>query len=83
VELALRAFNTVAADVERLNVYCAMSAAMDTAEDAGQEAAIGEYLQKLGPDFEKAWALADDLDEGSADARALEKAVDDLTGMCD
>jgi hypothetical protein len=86
IDSAIDEFSKVGADPQRLKIYCAMSNAVDTAEDKGNAvaaAAIGRYLKELGAEFEKAWHVADDVDETSADGKALSASIDELTGMCD
>ena len=86
VESALKEFRVVGSNPERLKVFCALSKAIDAVderEDAAAEAAIEGYLKALGPEFQKAWDVGDDMDETSADGKALTDAIDRLVGMCD
>ena len=86
VESALKEFRAVGSDPERLKVFCALSKAVDAVderEDAAAEAAIEGYLKALGPEFQKAWDVGDDIDETSPDGKALTDAIDKLVGMCD
>ena len=39
-------------------------------------------MKQLGPDFTTAWNAAEGLDENSADGKAYNAAVDDLSGKC-
>ena len=86
IDLAVTEFRKVGADPQRLKTYCAMSNALDTAEEkdnAVAAAAMERYLKELGAEFEKAWHVGDDVDENSPDGKALSAAIDELTGMCD
>lgn len=73
-------------DPARLKIFCAMSKAFDAVderEDATAEAAIEGYLKALGPEFQKAWDIGEDIDANSPDGRAMTAAVDALAGECD
>ena len=86
IEAALREFKAVGADPGRLKIFCAMSKALDAVderEDPATEAAIEGYLKALGPEFQKAWKVGEDIDENSADGRAITAAIDELAGECD
>jgi hypothetical protein len=39
-------------------------------------------MKTLGPDFETAWNAGENIDETSADGKALNKAIDDLASKC-
>ena len=39
-------------------------------------------MKQLGPDFTTSWNTAEGLDENSADGKAYNAAVDDLSGKC-
>ena len=85
-EPALREFKAVGTDPRRLEIFCAMGKALDIVDekdDAAAEAAIASYLKELGPEFEKAWYVGEEVDENSPDGKALRAAIDELTGMCD
>jgi hypothetical protein len=86
IEAALREFKAVGSDPGRLKIFCAMSKALDAVderEDAAAEAAIEGYLKALGPEFQKAWKVGEDIDENSPDGRAITAAIDELAGECD
>jgi hypothetical protein len=86
VEAAVKEFKAVGSDPRRLKIFCSMSKALDAVDekdDAAAEAAIEGYLEELGPEFEKAWAVGEEVDENSPDGKALRAAIDELTGMCD
>ena len=86
VESALKEFRAVGSNPERLKVFCALSKAVDAVderENAAAEAAIEGYLKALGPEFQKAWNVGEDIDENSDDGRAITAAIDELAGECD
>jgi hypothetical protein len=86
IESALREFKAVGSDPGRLKIFCAMSKALDAVderEDAAAEAAIERYMKMLGPEFQKAWNVGEDIDENSPDGRAITAAIDELAGECD
>ena len=86
IDSAITEFSKVCADPERLKIYCAMSNAVDTAEDKGNAvaaAAVGRYLEALGAEFEKAWHVSEDVDDTSPDGQTLSASIDELTAMCD
>jgi hypothetical protein len=85
IDSAVKTFNGVASDPGKLKTFCAMSAAMDAEgdkEDAAADAKIDGYMKELGPDFQAAWNMGEDVDENSADGKALNAALDDLASKC-
>jgi len=85
VESAIKVFKAVAADANKLKTYCAMTKVMDAAadkEDPKLDAQIEGFMKQLGPDFVTAWNAAEGLDDNSADGKAYNTAVDDLSGKC-
>ena len=85
VESAIKVFKAVSTDANKLKTYCAMTKAMDSAadkEDPKLDAQIEGYMKQLGPDFVTAWNAAEGLDDNSADGKAYNTAVDDLSGKC-
>jgi hypothetical protein len=85
IDGAIKTFKSVAADAGKLKVYCEMKKTMDAAGDKADAAAdekVDGYMKELGPDFQAAWNTGDDLDENSADAKALYAALDELSGKC-
>ena len=86
IDSAIQEFKAVASDPARLKTYCAMSNAVDTAEEKDNtvaKAAIDRHMKELGAEFEKAWNVGDDVDENSTDGKALSAAIDELTAQCD
>jgi hypothetical protein len=82
---AVRTFKAVGADAGKMKIFCDMSKAMEAAgdkEDVATEARLASYAKQIGPDFEAAWKLADELDENSADGKAVQAALDELEGKC-
>ena len=85
VEAAVKAFKAVAADAGKLKIFCDMTKVMDAAgekEDPKVDAQIEGFMKQLGPDFTTAWNVAEGLDENSADGKAYNTAVDDLSAKC-
>ncbi len=84
---AVKTFEGVAANPEKLAAYCAMSKKMaEIGEDEKKaEAASTEmngYFDKLGPEFEEAWGAGDELPEKSPDVETLSAALEKLDGAC-
>ena len=68
-----------------IKTFCAMTKVMDAAgekEDPKLDAQIEGYMKQLGPEFTTAWGAAEGVDENSADGKAYNAAVDDLSGKC-
>jgi hypothetical protein len=85
VESAMKTLRTIGSDPGKLKIYCdlqAASEALGEKEDAAAEARIESMTKQLGPDFEKAFAAVDDLDENSADAKAFYAVADELEAKC-
>jgi len=85
IESAIKTFKAVAADSNKLKTFCAMTKVMDAAgekEDPKLDAQIEGYMKQLGPEFTTAWGAAEGVDENSADGKAYNAAVDDLSGKC-
>lgn len=85
VEAAIKTFKAVAADPARLKTFCAMSKLMDEVgdkDDQAAEAKIAALMKQVGPDFEKAWDLADTVDDNSDDGKAYLAALDELADKC-
>jgi hypothetical protein len=85
IDAAVKTFKAVSADAGKLKTYCAMTKVMDAMgdkQDAAAEAKIQGFLKQLGSEFETAWNASNDVDEKSADGKAINAALDDLTGKC-
>jgi hypothetical protein len=85
IDSAVKTFKAVAADGGKLKTFCEMSKVMDAAgekQDAATDAKIAGYMKQLGADFEAAWNAGDGVDDNSADGKALNAALDDLSGKC-
>lgn len=85
VDAAVKAFKSVSADPAKQKIFCDMSKAMDEAGDKPSPAAdakINGLMKQLGTEFETAWGLAEGLDEKSADGKAYNNALDELSGKC-
>lgn len=90
VEAAIKSFEAVGADPDKMKIYCDMSKAMSSVEDDEDEAKaeemdkqMDEYTNKLGPDFESALDAGADLDPDSEDGKAYDAAIDALDAKCD
>ena len=86
VQSAITVISATASDPAKLKTYCEMSDALDAAgdkEDSATEEKVDAYLTKLGSEFEAAWNVVDDLDEGSADGKAADDAIDQLDAKCE
>jgi hypothetical protein len=85
IDAAVKTFQAVGSDPAKQKLFCEMSKAMDSAGDKptqAVEAKIDGIMKQLGSDFETAWSAADGLNENSADGKAYNKALDDLSGKC-
>ena len=85
INSAIKVFKQTQEDAGKLETFCAMSQAMETAgenEDSASTAKIDGYLTKLGPDFEAAWKVFRGADQNSPERRSLNEAVDELGGKC-
>lgn len=89
VESAVKTFDTVAADADKLKTYCqineVMSTASDDDDDAKSEAMdkqVEALMKQLGPEFETAFEAGADLDPESEDGKAYVAAIDKLDGKC-
>ena len=85
VDAAVKTFKAVATDPVKVKIFCDMSKVMDEAGDKPSPAAdakINGFMKQLGPDFETAWAVAEDLNDTSPDGKAYNGALDELAGKC-
>lgn len=90
VDAAVAAFAAVENDAAKLKIYCDMSKAMnslgndeqDEAKAAELDKQLGEYMNKLGADFQKAWDTGADVDPESGDGQAMSAALDKLEAKC-
>src|SRR5437868_4042900 len=77
VESALKVFQTIAADANRLKAFCEV---MQTEEensgkaDRRLEAKMDKLLDELGADFKAAWETAGSIDPTSDDGKVLDAA---------
>ena len=82
---AIKTLQTVGNDPARLKIYCDIQQAAEALgdkEDPAAEEKIDAMTKQLGPDFEKAFAVMEDLDENSADAKEFYEAFDQLDTKC-
>ncbi len=85
IDTAIATFQSVAKDPGKMKLYCEMSAIMDKGgddPDAATEAKIDDYVKQLGPEFQSAWDVGDDVDENSPDGKRLDAALDELADQC-
>jgi hypothetical protein len=87
VEAAVKTFEGVAATPEKLTAYCAMTAKMNEIGDDEKKAEasaeeMNGYFDKLGPEFEDAWAAGDELPDDSPDVEVLSQALTKLDEAC-
>ncbi|MBS0242784.1 MAG: hypothetical protein JSS20_11455 [Proteobacteria bacterium] len=84
-DAAVKLFKAIGSDPAKLKVFCEMTKTMNSAgdkDDAAADAKIDGYMKQLGADFQKAWGLGEGIDEKSADGKAYNAAVDELSGKC-
>ena len=85
VESALKAFQTVGTDANRMKTFCEL---MQTDQqialrmDPLLEAKRDNLLDDLGADFEAAWDTVEDIDPASDDGKELNAALDRLLDKC-
>ena len=85
IDAAVKTFKAISADSAKLKTFCEMSKAMDAMgekQDPVAEAKIDGLMKQLGADFETAWNAAEGLNETSADGKAYNGALDDLSNKC-
>ncbi|MGQ0457758.1 MAG: hypothetical protein ACT4OU_11920 [Hyphomicrobium sp.] len=87
VEAAVKTFEQIAATPDKLAAYCAMSKRMGEIGDDEKkaEAAADEmngFYDKLGAEFEEAFAAGDELPENSPDIEVLSQALTKLDEAC-
>jgi hypothetical protein len=85
VEAALKAFQTVGTDANRLKTFCElMHIEEENAEkaDPAVEAKMDKLFDELGADFKAAWKSVEDIDPASEDGKVLNAALDRLLDKC-
>lgn len=90
VDDAIKAFSAVENDAAKVKIYCAMSKAMNSAADVEKDEAkaaaldkqLGDYMNQLGTDFQKAWDTGADVDPESDDGKKLSESLDKLEAKC-
>jgi len=85
VAAAIKTIQSVGADAGKLKLFCALNDILQAAgekEDPALEKQIDDIIKRLGPDFEAAWDIGDELDEDSADGMEFFAAVDTLAERC-
>jgi len=85
VEAALKAFQTIGADTNRLKAFCEL---MKIEEENAEKVApsvklkLNRLLDELGPDFITALKTAEDINAASDDRKVLLAALDRLFEKC-
>jgi hypothetical protein len=85
VEAAIKTIRAVAADPNLRKTFCALLNEMEKVgdkEDPKTEAAIDDYIKRLGANFQSAWDVVESVDEKSPDGRAIDAALDELEDKC-
>jgi hypothetical protein len=85
VESALKVFQTIGADANRLKAFCEVMQIEQ--EHSGRadpllEAKMDKLLDELGADFKAAWETAGSIDPTSDDGKVLDAALDQLSDKC-
>jgi hypothetical protein len=85
VESALKVFQTIGADANRLKAFCEV---MQTEQESSGradpllEAKMDKLLDELGADFKAAWETAGSIDPTSDGGKVLDAALDQLSDKC-
>jgi predicted HAD superfamily Cof-like phosphohydrolase len=85
VEAAIKAFQTVDSDANRMKTFCELMRIDEQNEkrtSPSLEAKMDELLNELGADFEAAWELVEDTDPASEDGKVLSAALDRAADKC-
>ena len=85
VEAAVKVFEAVGADANRLKTFCEMmqiDEKMSEKEGPAVKAEIDKLLDQVGADFKAAWKAVEDIDENSPDGKVLNAAADRLEDKC-
>jgi galactitol-specific phosphotransferase system IIB component len=85
VEAAVKVFQAVAADANKVKIFCEMTKIDETMggkADPALEAQIDKLLDQLGADFKIAWTAVEAIDEKSPDGTVLHAALDQLEDKC-
>jgi len=85
VEAAIKTIQSVAADAGKLKLFCTLNDLLQSAgekDDPELEKRADDIIKQLGPDFEAAWDVGNELDEDSADGMEFFAAVDMLAEKC-
>jgi hypothetical protein len=85
VEAAVKAFQTLASDANRLKTFCELiEIEQENEEKAGPLLAtkMDKMLDELGTDFKAAWKSVEDIDPASDDGKILYTALDRLLDKC-
>jgi hypothetical protein len=90
VDKAIKTIQAVASDPAKMKLFCTLDGAIETADgqtdatkaDPAVEKQIEDLLAQLGPEFEAAWDVGDELDEKSPDGVEFAAALEALAAKC-
>ena len=89
VDAAVKTFSGIGADPAKLKTYCELTAVMASSESGGDAAKssetdkkIEDLMASLGPDFQAATDLEQDLQPDTPDGKTFGDAVDGLDAKC-
>ena len=87
VEAAIKTIRNVAADPNLQRTFCALLEMKeklgDKKDDPKIEAAMDDYVKRLGPNFQSAWDVVEDIDdEHSPDGQAIDAVLDEVDEKC-
>jgi hypothetical protein len=85
VDAAVTVFQAAGSDAKRLKTFCEMiqiDEKLAEKEAPALQAQLDKLLDQLGADFKDAWNAVEDIDENSADGKALSSAFDQLEKKC-
>ena len=89
VESAIKTFNAIPADAEKLKTFCAMSKAMASGENEKDAVKLAEidkqvdsYMQTLGQAFQTAWNAGEELNPDTPDGKAYYGTLEEISAKC-
>lgn len=87
VQAAIKTIGALGANAGHMKGFCAIMKEMGSAGDDEAklkpiEEKLRAYLRKIGPDYESAWALAEQANPDSEDGKAVQAALDQLDDKC-
>jgi hypothetical protein len=85
VDLAVKTITSVSSDPAKLKIFCSLNKLLQDAgdkEDPAIQKQVDDLVAQLGPDFNDAWDIGDELDENTPDGKEFFGAVDALAEKC-